>query len=116
MRGGHCLKVWTKKQQVVSLSTAEGELHAAVKTASEGLWIQSLTKDLGIVCKQNLHLDASATVCLVDRRGLGQAKHDNVQHLWVQEASKSEKFITKKSGYACESSRPDDETTAEIEN
>ena len=36
MRGGHCLKVWTKKQQVVSLSTAESELHAAVKTASEG--------------------------------------------------------------------------------
>ena len=23
MRGGHCLKVWTKKQQVLSLSTAE---------------------------------------------------------------------------------------------
>ena len=36
MRGGHCLKVWTKKQQVVSLSTVESELHAAVKTASEG--------------------------------------------------------------------------------
>ena len=40
MRGGHCLKVWTKKQQVVSL-----------------------------------HLDASATMCLVNRRGLGEAKH-----------------------------------------
>ena len=26
MRGGHCLKVWTTKQQVVSLSTAESEL------------------------------------------------------------------------------------------
>ena len=37
MRGGHCLKVWTKKQQVVSLSSAESELYAAVKTASEGL-------------------------------------------------------------------------------
>ena len=37
MRGGHCLKVWTKKQHVVSLSTAEIELYAAVLTASEGL-------------------------------------------------------------------------------
>ena len=36
MRGGHCLKVWTKKQQVVSLSSAESELYAAVKAASEG--------------------------------------------------------------------------------
>ena len=48
MRGGHCLKVWTKKQQVVSLSTAESELYAAVRTASERLGIQSVAKDLGI--------------------------------------------------------------------
>ena len=50
MRGGHCLKVWTKKQQVVSLSIAESELYAAAKTASEGLGIQSVAKDLGIIC------------------------------------------------------------------
>ena len=37
MRGGHCLKVWTKKQHVVSLSTAESELYAAVKTKAEVL-------------------------------------------------------------------------------
>ena len=44
MRGGHCLKARTKKQQVVSLSTAESELYAAVKTPSEGLGIQSVAK------------------------------------------------------------------------
>ena len=60
MRGGHCLKVWTKTQQVVSLSTAKIELDAAVKTASEGLGIQSVAKDLGIACGLILHLDASA--------------------------------------------------------
>ena len=37
MRGGHCLKVRTKKQQVVSLSSAESELYAAVKAATQGL-------------------------------------------------------------------------------
>ena len=50
MRGADCLKVWTKKQQVVALSSAESELHAAFKTASEGLGIQSVTKDMGISC------------------------------------------------------------------
>ena len=35
MRGGHCLKVWTKKQQVVSLSSAESELYAAVNRGPE---------------------------------------------------------------------------------
>ena len=32
LRGSRCLKVWTKKQQVVALSSAESELCAAVKT------------------------------------------------------------------------------------
>ena len=92
------MKVWTKKQQLLSLSTAESELYAAVKTAWGGLGIQSLAKDLEIECKLNLHLDASATMCLVNRRGLGKAKHVNVQHLWTQEASKSEKLVTRKPG------------------
>ena len=89
MRSGHCLKVWTKKQQVVSLSSAESELYAAVKTASEGLGIRSVAKDLGILCGLNLHLDASAMMCLVNRRRLGKAKHVDMQNLWIQEASKS---------------------------
>ena len=96
MRGGHCLKVWTKKQQVVSLSAAESELYATAKTASEGLGIQSAAKDLGIVCGLNLHLDASATMCLVNRRGLGEAKHVDMQDLWIQEVSKAGRFVTKK--------------------
>ena len=98
MRGGHCLKVWTKKQQVVSLSSAESELYAAVNTASEGLGIQSVARDLGILFGLNLYLNASATMCLVNRRGLGKAKHVDMQNLWIQEASKASGFIKKKVG------------------
>ena len=72
MMGGHCLKVWIKKQQGVALSSAESELYAAVKTASEGLGVQSVAKDLGKSCRLNLHLDASATMSLVNRRGLAR--------------------------------------------
>ena len=98
MRRSCCPKVWTKKQQVVALSSAESGLCAAVKTASEGLGIQSVARDLGISCRLNLHLDASATVCLVNRRGLGKVKHVDMQNLWIQEASKSKRFVTKKVG------------------
>ena len=98
MRGGHHLKVWTKKQQVASLSSAESELYAAMKTASEGLGIQSVAKDEGISRGLNLHLDFLATMCLVNRRGLGKAKHVDMQNLWTQEASKSGRFVTKKVG------------------
>ena len=52
----------TRRSVSAGLSSAESELHAAVKTASEGLGIQSITKDMGISCGLNLHLDASATV------------------------------------------------------
>ena len=69
VRGRHCLKVYTKKQQVVALSSAE-----------------------------NLHLDASATLIVVNRRGLGKAKHVDIQSLWIQEASKPNRFATKKIG------------------
>ena len=71
---------------------------AAVKTASEGLGIQSVAKDLGTTCRLNLHLDASATLSLVNRRGLGKAKHVDMETLWIQGASKSNRFATKKIG------------------
>ena len=74
LSGCRCLKVWTEKQQVVAMSSAESEPYAAVKTASEGLGIQSVARDLGISCRLNLHLDASATMCLVNRRGTGQSE------------------------------------------
>ena len=56
---------------MVALSSAESELYAAVKKAS-------------------------ATMCLVNLRGLGKAKHVDMQNLWIQEASKSGRFATKK--------------------
>ena len=45
------LKCGQKKQQVVSLSSADSELYAAVKTAFEGLRIQSVAKDLGDIVR-----------------------------------------------------------------
>ena len=35
-------------------------------------------------------------MCLVNRRGLGKAKHVDLQNLWIQEASESGQFATKK--------------------
>ena len=80
MGSRHCLKVWTQQQQVVCLSSAEGELYAAVRAASEGLGMQSAAIDLGVECRLTLHLDASATMGLVNRTGLGEAKHVDMQY------------------------------------
>ena len=40
------MKVWTKKQQVVTLSSAESDFYAAAQSAPEGLGIQSVANDL----------------------------------------------------------------------
>ena len=80
-------------------------VHAAVKSAPEGLGIQSLAKDLGGSVQTESALGWSI-MCLVNRRGLGKAKHVNVQHLWIQDVSKSEtadlmmKPLIKLMGYA----------------
>ena len=71
------------------------ELYAEVKTASEGLEIQSVAKDLGISCGLNLQLDASATMCL-ESVDTGVFQIGSVH----QEESRHER----------ESSRPHDET------
>ena len=57
-----------------------------------------MAKDLGISCGLNLRLDASATMCFVNRRGLGKSKHVDMQNLWIQEAPKSGRFVTEKVG------------------
>ena len=36
-----------------------------------------------------------ATMCLANRRELGNAKTVDMQHLWIQEARKSGRFVTK---------------------
>ena len=70
---------------MVSLSSAECELYAAVNTTSEGSGLLCAAKDLGIACGSNLHLDA--TMCSVNRPGLGKAKHVDMH--------KSKRFVTK---------------------
>ena len=72
-----------------------------------------MANDLGIAGGLNLFLDASATMCLVNRRGLGKAKHVDMQNLWIQEASKSGRFVTKRVGTSV---NPADLMTNETEN
>ena len=43
-----------------------------------------------------LHLDSQATLCLLCRRGLGRAKHIELQHLWLPEAVKAGRIATAK--------------------
>ena len=83
--GQTCVKHWSKLQANITLSSGESELVALVKGVSEGLGMQSLAADLGMQAEGGLYTDATAANGMVQRRGLGKAKHIDVGMLWVQE-------------------------------
>lgn len=70
--GSHYIKSWSKNQSVIALSSAEAELYAFIKTASETLGIASILKDWNLFYKGDIMADASAALGMMGRTGLGK--------------------------------------------
>ena len=85
MRGSHVLRTWSGTQATVALSSAEAELIAAVRGASEALAARSYLRDLGADCSLVLRLDSSAAIGITRRTGLGKVRHLDTRLLWIQE-------------------------------
>ena len=86
--GSHCLRTWAKMQSVIAKSSAEAELYAAGRSASEALGTQAFFNDLGVKRDVQVLIDSSSALSLISKAGLGQAKHIEIQHLWLQEATR----------------------------
>ena len=95
-KGFQLIKSWAKMQIVVATSSAEAELYALGRVASESLGAQSLLRDLGSATTVSTYIDSSAALSLTQRTGLGKAKHIEVQHLWVQGAIKDGRLTCRK--------------------
>ena len=85
MAGSHLIKFWSKTQATIALSSAESELIASVKEASESLGVMTLLEDFGVPVTTRLHMDASAAIGIIQRRGIGKIRHLSTSLLWVQE-------------------------------
>ena len=96
LRGKHLIKAWTKQQSIVATSTAEAELYAGNRAATESMGVQAFAKDLGRAVPIRLHVDSSAALSIISRTGLGKAKHIEIQHLWLQEVARSGKLTVEK--------------------
>ena len=98
LAGSHLIKCWSKAQHAVSLSSAEAELYAAVRTASEAIGAESLMEDLGMSTygRPQVGVDASAAIAMITREGLGAAKHIDKHFLWIQEATAKGKLEIQK--------------------
>ena len=98
---GTAVKSWSYTQSTLTLSSAEAELVAFVKSAAEALGAKSLAADLGLELAIEMFVDASATIGIANRMGIGRVKHLDVKDLWVQEQLRRKAFrLTKIAGDA----------------
>ena len=93
--GWHTIRAWSTTQATVAMSSAEAELYALTKGAANTLGFIELLKDLGQEVDATVHTDASATLGIVQRQGLGKL-HVRVQYLWVQDRVRDGDFCVRK--------------------
>ena len=89
MHGWHTVKTWSTTQSVVAMSSGESELYSMTKGAANALGLIALAADFGLVRSGKVHTDASATLGIVKRQGLGKLRHINVQYLWLQDRTRN---------------------------
>ena len=85
MFGQHLLHHWSSTQSVVALSSAEAELNALVKGASETIGVMNIMRECGREVQGQLWTDSSAAKAMLHRQGAGRVKHLECRQLWVQE-------------------------------
>ena len=90
--GSHLIRSWSKDQDIIALSSAEAELHAASYGAMQLKGLKSLSQDVGLEFKLNVHIDASAAIGIIRRQGLGKLRHIEVRDLWLQQEVKDKKI------------------------
>ena len=82
--GSHPIKMWSRTQALVSLSSAEAELYAAIKACSETLGFLPLLQDYQVHAVGKVMSDASAALGIIKRQGLGRTRHIHTSYLWIQ--------------------------------
>ena len=66
-------------------SSAESELIGIARAFTEAIGLRSLTSDFGIDIRARIHVDASAALGILERRGVGRVRPFDVGTLWLQD-------------------------------
>ena len=85
MLNGNLIRFQSKRQKSIALSSCEAETIAATSILSEGVFLKALlTRILGKEPKMVMYSDSSSSRQLIARKGLGKARHLDVDLLWIQ--------------------------------
>jgi hypothetical protein len=90
--GLHCIRTWASTQATIATSSGEAEFYALIESASRGLGLQTLAKDLGHELGVDLYSDASAGRSMSFRKGLGKVRHMDTKFLWIQDLVKTDRL------------------------
>ena len=96
MRGGHHIKSWSVTQKSVTLSSAEAELAACIKTSTETIGVLQMVETFGTKVTGEIFVDSSAALAVVGRKGNGRMRHIRVGHLWIQQVAEDETLAYRK--------------------
>ena len=82
---GNLVHFQSKRQKSVALSSCEAEAIAATSILSEAVFLKGLLERiLGIEPKLVMYSDSRSSRQLIARKGLGKARHLDVDLLWIQ--------------------------------
>ena len=81
--GSHLVKSGQPTQKNITLSSAEAELVAAVRTCSEALGLAQLAYDWGMPMTAKIFVYSSAAIGVASRKGSGKLRHVRVGDLWI---------------------------------
>ena len=84
--GEAVVRSWSKDQKNLATSSAEAELYAANLGGQQALGIQTMMRELGHEMCIRVHIDSSAAIGILQRKGLGKIRHLDVADLWMQSA------------------------------
>ena len=90
------IKTQVNAMKGIAMSSGEAEYGAIVKGACQGLGIQSMAADWGIVASIKVRSDSSAAIGISNRLGVGSMRHLSVRHLWVQDKVKNKEIQLEK--------------------
>ena len=83
--GESMIKCWSKDQHNLAKSSGEAELYAANLGGEQAIGVQTIMRELGHEMSIVVHIDSSAALAVVNRKGCGKVRHARVGQLWVQE-------------------------------
>ena len=86
---------FARRHAVQSTSSGEAEFYGAGSVVMDGLVVKYVLQWLGYKVEYVLLLDSSAAKAMVQRDGVGKAKHPDVRALWLQAERRDHGLIAK---------------------